>query len=176
MSRQDGEQLVSPRSWTSHPLYHQPTTDYDFAIVKLLTHVRSAQYSQHIRNTLAHPGRFTARVSPVCLPSPSTDYDSVTATVSGWGTLRHGGGTPNTLQKVQCSAASALSMFPCPGPGADDEQLRVHEDGVQQQADHLQHALCRRPRQGRVSGGSLLQCCVRECLAPVCRGTAAAPW
>ena len=49
VSRQDGELLVSPRSWTSHPLYHQPTTDYDFAIVKLLTHVRSAQYSQHIR-------------------------------------------------------------------------------------------------------------------------------
>ena len=53
-------------------------------------------------------------------------------------------------------------MFPCPGPGADHEQLRVHEDGVQQQADHLQHALRRRPRQGRVSGGSLLQCCVMD--------------
>ena len=114
VSRQDGELLVSPRSWTSHPLYHQPTTDYDFAIVKLLTHVRSAQYShhirnifatcsQHIRNIFAHPGRFSLTVSPVCLPSPSADYDSVAATVSGWGTLRHGGGTPNTLQKVQSS-------------------------------------------------------------------------
>ena len=113
VSRQDGEQLVSPRSWTSHPLYHQPTTDYDFAIVKLLTHVRSAQYSQHIRNTFAHPARFSARVSPVCLPTPSADYDSVTATVSGWGTLRHGGGTPNTLQKVQCSAAAAEDIITC---------------------------------------------------------------
>ena len=49
----------------------------------------------------------------MCLPSPSADYDSVTATVSGWGTLRHGGGTPNTLQKVQCSAAAAEDIITC---------------------------------------------------------------
>ena len=110
VSRQDGELLVSPRSWTSHPLYHQPTTDYDFAIVKLLTHVRSAQYSHNICIIFAHPGRFSSTVSPVCLPSPSADYDSVAATVSGWGTLRHGGGTPNTLQKVQSSVASDVPV------------------------------------------------------------------
>ena len=43
---------------------------------------------------------FSPTVSPVCLPSPSADYDSVTATVTGWGTLNYGGSVPNTLQKV----------------------------------------------------------------------------
>ena len=66
-------------------------------------------------------------------------------------------------------------MFPCPGPGADHEQLRVHEDGVQQQADHLQHALCRGARQGRVSGGLQYSPMLCEGCPPPVQGDSGGP-
>ena len=43
---------------------------------------------------------FSDRVSPICLPSASTNYDNKVATVTGWGTLSSGGSQPNILQKV----------------------------------------------------------------------------
>merc|ERR1711915_245941 len=50
--------------------------------------------------TAAHcnPVSFTQMLSPACLPSSSSNnYDSVTATVSGWGTLTQGGSQPSVL-------------------------------------------------------------------------------
>ena len=48
------------------------------------------------------PVTFSASVSPACLPaSASTNYDSVQAEVTGWGTLSSGGSQPSVLQKVR---------------------------------------------------------------------------
>ena len=35
----DGEQRISPASWTSHPSYNKNTQDNDFAIIQLATSV-----------------------------------------------------------------------------------------------------------------------------------------
>ena len=70
--------------WINHPSYGiAHPWDNDFAIIKLSSSVS-----------------FSDRVSPVCLPSSSTNYDSRVATVTGWGTLSSGGNQPNVLQKV----------------------------------------------------------------------------
>merc|ERR1719317_1218348 len=81
VSKGDGEQKISPSRWINHPSYSG--NDNDFAIIKL-----------------SSPVVFSDRVSPVCLPSSSTNYDSRVATVTGWGTLSSGGSQPNILQKV----------------------------------------------------------------------------
>ena len=70
--------------WINHPSYSANTQDNDFAIIKL-----------------GSPVVFSEGVSPVCLPSASTNFDSNVATVTGWGTLSSGGSQPNILQKVQ---------------------------------------------------------------------------
>ena len=69
--------------WINHPDYNAKTVDNDFAIIKL-----------------ASPVSFSDRVSPICLPSASTNYDNKVATVTGWGTLSSGGSQPSILQKV----------------------------------------------------------------------------
>ena len=69
--------------WINHPSYNAKSYDNDFAIIKL-----------------ASPVSFSDRVSPICLPSASTNYDNKVATVTGWGTLSSGGSQPNILQKV----------------------------------------------------------------------------
>ena len=79
----DGEQSVTPKEWIIHPDYNGGTLNNDFAIIKL-----------------ASPVSFSDRVSPICLPSASTNYDNKVATVTGWGTLSSGGSQPNILQKV----------------------------------------------------------------------------
>merc|ERR1719317_714564 len=74
-------QVAFVSRWINHPSYSG--NDNDFAIIKL-----------------SSPVVFSDRVSPVCLPSSSTNYDSRVATVTGWGTLSSGGSQPNILQKV----------------------------------------------------------------------------
>merc|ERR1712066_233803 len=83
ITRSDGEQFISPSQWISHPSYNRANQNYDFAIVKL-----------------SSPVTFTGSVLPACLPSAANNYDAVTATVTGWGTLSSGGSQPNLLQKV----------------------------------------------------------------------------
>merc|ERR1719239_942974 len=87
--RSDGEQIITPSQWISHPSYDARTTDYDFAIVKLSEHVT-----------------FSPSVAPACLPSPNKNYDAVTATVTGWGTLVSGGSQPSVLQEVDVKTMS----------------------------------------------------------------------
>jgi len=89
ITRSDGEQIIAPSQWISHPSYNERTTNYDFAIVRL-----------------SNPVDFSPSVVPACLPSPSKNYDAVTATVSGWGTLYSGGSQPSQLQKVDVKTRS----------------------------------------------------------------------
>ena len=77
--------------WISHPSYSSSNYDNDFAIIKLSRFVT-----------------FNDKVLPVCLPSASTNYDSVVATVTGWGTL-WSGGRPSVLQKVIDNTAGIYS-------------------------------------------------------------------
>jgi len=79
----------SPGSWTSHPEYDPSTYDNDFAII-----------------TLESPVTFSDSVRPVCLPSPSSLYEGVEATVTGWGTLQSGGIQPEVLQEVDVDTMS----------------------------------------------------------------------
>ena len=89
ITRSDGEQIITPSQWISHPSYNDRTTNYDFAIVKL-----------------SQPVTFSSSVMPACLPSPDKNYDAVTATVTGWGTLSSGGSQPSQLQKVDVKTRS----------------------------------------------------------------------
>lgn len=99
VSTSDGEQSITPSQFINHPNYIANTLDNDFAIIKLES-----------------PVSFSDRVSPICLPSTSTNYDNKVATVTGWGTLSSGGSQPNILQKVdvntitnaQCSASDTV--------------------------------------------------------------------
>ena len=70
----DGQNIVSPAQWISHPLFDWKTgNDYDFAIIKLSTNLT-----------------WSNSVLPVCLPNTTANYDSVTAVVTGWGTSKYG--------------------------------------------------------------------------------------
>ena len=79
----DGEQKINVCSWESHPEYDENTFDNDFAII-----------------TLANNVIFSNTVMQACLPAPSTDYDSVVATVAGWGLLSYKGYSPYTPYEV----------------------------------------------------------------------------
>jgi len=121
ISRSDGEQTIAPSQWISHPNYDQRSSNNDYAIVKL-----------------SSPVTFSTSVLPACLPSSNTNYDAVTATVTGWGTLSSGGSQPNILQKVDvntmsnavCTSSSTLygsndikqAMICASAPGKDSCQ------------------------------------------------------
>ena len=80
----DGQISVTPSSWLAHPSYDSSTTNYDFALLKLSTALS-----------------FSSAVMPACLPDSSTDYDAVTAVVTGWGTTSSGGNQPNVLMEAE---------------------------------------------------------------------------
>ncbi|XP_065166497.1 proclotting enzyme-like [Atheta coriaria] len=50
--------------------------------------------------TLDSPVQFSKQIRPVCLPAPGSSYESQTATVIGWGSLREMGPQPAILQEV----------------------------------------------------------------------------
>ena len=89
----DGQESITPSSWTSHPDYNSGTTDYDFAIIKL-----SSELS------------FSNKVMPACLPDSSTNYDAVSAVVSGWGTTSSGGTQPNVLHEAEVTTRLVSEM------------------------------------------------------------------
>jgi len=67
----------------NHWNYDDPTTDNDYALLKLSSPVDFSAYP-HIR--------------PACLPKlASVDYAGFTGTISGWGTTESGGDTSNVL-------------------------------------------------------------------------------
>jgi len=83
VTRNDGEQRISPAQWIDHPSYNSNNNDNDFALIRL---------SQDVT--------FSNSVMPACLPDSTRNYDNVLATVTGWGTLSSGGSQPNVLYEV----------------------------------------------------------------------------
>merc|ERR1719309_147244 len=83
LTTSDGEQKMSVRRWTNHPIYNRNNNDNDFAVIELSSDVR-----------------FSDTVMPICMPNPSANYDNRVATVAGWGTTSSGGSTTTTPQEV----------------------------------------------------------------------------
>merc|ERR1719233_842514 len=84
VTRADGEQIIGVSRFEPHSGYNSGTQDNDFAII-----------------TLSRDVVFSNSVMPACLPSASTNFDSVVATVAGWGTFQSGGSSsPSTPYEV----------------------------------------------------------------------------
>jgi len=111
-STSDGEQTIAAREIILHPDFDiLNPAENNFAIIKL-----------------ASPVTFSDRVAPICLPTATTNYDSVPATVAGWGWVSVAAGpagvNSDILQKLdvrtmpneQCSSAHPLNPFTPPGP------------------------------------------------------------
>ena len=47
---------------------------------------------------------------PACLPDSSTNYDAVSAVVSGWGTTSSGGTQPNVLHEAEVTTRLVSEM------------------------------------------------------------------
>ena len=72
--------------YVDHPKYSRSTLNYDFSILHLET-----------------PVAIGARAAPACLPPSNFDGNFLagkTLTVSGWGRLSSGGGSPTVLHSV----------------------------------------------------------------------------
>lgn len=65
----------------THPKYNARTYDNDIAIIKL-----------------DEPVEMTELMHPVCMPTPGKSFKGETGTVTGWGALKVGGPTSDTLQ------------------------------------------------------------------------------
>ncbi|CAL4059096.1 unnamed protein product, partial [Meganyctiphanes norvegica] len=83
--------ILNAQKYIQHKNYNSANQDNDIAIIVL-------------ENSID----FTStQIRPVCLPESDADaYDSVTATVSGWGTLSSGGSQPDELQEVDVPTMS----------------------------------------------------------------------
>ncbi|XP_017489731.1 PREDICTED: trypsin-1-like [Rhagoletis zephyria] len=69
---------------TTHPKYNARTYDNDIAIIQL-----------------DKPVELTELLHPVCMPTPGKSFKGETAIVTGWGAIKVGGPTADTLQEVQ---------------------------------------------------------------------------
>ncbi|XP_060657155.1 trypsin [Drosophila nasuta] len=67
----------------THPKYNARNYDNDIAIIKL-----------------DEPVEFNEVLHPVCMPTPGRSFKGETAIVTGWGALKVGGPTSDTLQEV----------------------------------------------------------------------------
>uniref|UniRef100_A0A1A9VEE8 Peptidase S1 domain-containing protein n=1 Tax=Glossina austeni TaxID=7395 RepID=A0A1A9VEE8_GLOAU len=68
----------------THPKYNARTYDNDIAIIKL-----------------DKPVEMTELLHPVCMPTPGKSFKGEIGIVTGWGALRVGGPTSDSLQEVQ---------------------------------------------------------------------------
>ncbi|XP_030375598.1 transmembrane protease serine 9-like [Scaptodrosophila lebanonensis] len=73
----------------THPKYNARNYDNDIAILKL-----------------DEPVEFSELLHPVCMPTPGRSFKGETAIVTGWGALKVGGPTSDTLQEVQVPVMS----------------------------------------------------------------------
>ena len=64
----DGEQVVAPSAWISHPNYDGNSNNNDFAIIRLSRDVT-----------------FSNSITPICLPDPTKNYEQREVMVTGWG-------------------------------------------------------------------------------------------
>ncbi|XP_053964296.1 trypsin-1-like [Anastrepha ludens] len=74
---------------TTHPKYSARTYDNDIAIIQL-----------------DKPVEMTELLHPVCMPTPGKSFKGETAIVTGWGAIKVGGPTADTLQEVQVPVMS----------------------------------------------------------------------
>ena len=75
-----------------HPDYDGPSTNFDFALLKMQNTIDFSVYP-HIR--------------PVCLPvNDANTYNNFIATVTGWGTTSSGGPVSNKLMEVNVEVIS----------------------------------------------------------------------
>lgn len=68
----------------THPKYNARNYDNDIAIIKL-----------------DEPVEFNEVLHPVCMPTPGRSFKGENGIVTGWGALKVGGPTSDTLQEVQ---------------------------------------------------------------------------
>lgn len=74
--KQDTVQRSSVKTIITHPDYNPMTYDYDIALLEL-----------------SQPLEFTNTIHPICLPARSHLFPAgMSCWVTGWGTLREGGG------------------------------------------------------------------------------------
>ncbi|ROT72244.1 CUB-serine protease [Penaeus vannamei] len=66
----------------NHPSYDSNTLDNDIALIRLKTEIQFPSDN---------------KIAPVCLPTAGEMYDSVDATITGWGAQQEGGSTSGTL-------------------------------------------------------------------------------
>lgn len=60
-----------------------------------------SQYNDIAILTLDQPVKYSHNIRPICLPSGAgRQYNGLTGTVAGWGSLRENGQQPSTLQQV----------------------------------------------------------------------------
>lgn len=106
----DGQERISVSSKNEHPKWNSGViNNYDFSIL-----------------TLSRDVTFRTDVKPVCLPSPSKNYEGITATVTGWGTLSFGGEQPSKLNEVNVETMSnsqCTSPSTAYGPGDITTQM-----------------------------------------------------
>ncbi|XP_069974258.1 transmembrane protease serine 9-like [Penaeus vannamei] len=69
----------------NHPSYDSNTLDNDIALIRLKTEIQFPSDN---------------KIAPVCLPTAGEMYDSVDATITGWGAQQEGGSTSGTLFEV----------------------------------------------------------------------------
>jgi len=79
----DGEQSILVREVIIHPNLDQNTLENNFGIIKLDSDVN-----------------FSNRIAPICLPTATTNYDDVVATLTGWGRETLAGFDLAILQKA----------------------------------------------------------------------------
>merc|ERR1711872_51206 len=83
LTKSDGEQKMTVKTWTNHPSYNSRNNDNDFAVIQLA------------RDVL-----FSDTIMPICMPNPSANYDNSVATVAGWGATSSGGSRTMTPQEA----------------------------------------------------------------------------
>ena len=96
----DGQVEAAPSVWSSHPLYDKITNNYDLAIVTLASSLAFSS-SGHWDNTIISLNTLASSVAPVCLPSATSSYEDIKATVTGWGTTTFGGSQPSVLHEAE---------------------------------------------------------------------------
>lgn len=101
------EQIIQSQKLHSHPTYNPNTMRFDIGLIHL-----------------SEPMELNDCVGTVCLPSddvsPGTD-----CWITGWGTLRSGGNSPNKLQEAK---VTVLSNKACEKTGYDESE--IHESMI----------------------------------------------
>ncbi|ROT72255.1 CUB-serine protease [Penaeus vannamei] len=75
-SNEANSQWMEIAEIVNHPSYDSNTLDNDIALIRLKTEIQFPSDN---------------KIAPVCLPTAGEMYDSVDATITGWGAQQEGG-------------------------------------------------------------------------------------